>query len=605
MQRQRIAAIALIFILSIAINSYSAKIDTSLFQGDKTKLLQKYETILSKTSKSKIYGSQKTILQAIINIIKNKEQPKAPITKNINSQDNFVVLIKNISDLQLRSIIIKNQINKIEKKLDTLGDTITQTNDNDTELLSYQLQYAFYILTAKRLKEEYSFLQNSIPKWLDKTYSIFLTIKFDDKKAMGNIQKLTKKYTAIDSYIQKLNIENDRLTLLNEAQKQTNILNKIDNAKLKRDSIINSIIDNYIVLYMNIIQNNKNSIEPISNIKMWSKKLSIEKNRQLTEQELKIAYFIAQKKIGRIRLFIQHIRNNVFYAVGTFWHFVKKPLLSVGKTRFSILNLIIAIVIFILGILIGKLYKYRILASPLSKNIPISTKTIISNIGYYIIITIALFSGLRAMGINLSSLAVILGALSVGVGFGLQNMVANFISGIILMLEHSIRIGDYVEIENNIRGVVKDIKMRSTTILTNDNIEVIIPNQSLFQNNVINWTLTEKVRRFKIPFSVAYGTDIDKVEKVVFEALKKSNINYIKNQPNKSPEIKLISMNSSSVDFNLDVWIAGNDIIYPRRTQSKFLTLIYNALYENNITIPFPQMDIHVIEPVRIKKEEN
>jgi hypothetical protein len=117
MQRQRIAAIALIFILSIAINSYSAKIDTSLFQGDKTKLLQKYETILSKTSKSKIYGSQKTILQAIINIIKNKEQPKAPITKNINSQDNFVVLIKNISDLQLRSIIIKNQIRIFTKNI--------------------------------------------------------------------------------------------------------------------------------------------------------------------------------------------------------------------------------------------------------------------------------------------------------------------------------------------------------------------------------------------------------------------------------------------------------------------------------------------------------
>jgi small-conductance mechanosensitive channel len=88
------------------------------------------------------------------------------------------------------------------------------------------------------------------------------------------------------------------------------------------------------------------------------------------------------------------------------------------------------------------------------------------------------------------------------------------------------------------------------------------------------------------------------------EALEKSDINHIRHVPDKAPEIKMIAMNSSSVDFNLDVWVGGDDVIYPRRTESRFLIMIYKALNENGITIPFPQLDIHVKEPVVVDKKD-
>ncbi len=106
----------------------------------------------------------------------------------------------------------------------------------------------------------------------------------------------------------------------------------------------------------------------------------------------------------------------------------------------------------------------------------------------------------------MAPIALVAGALSVGIGFGLQNIISNFVSGIILMLERSIKIGDYIEIDDNTRGKVTDIKMRSITVNTNSNIDITIPNQSLVENQVTNWSMHDKIKRFEIPFGVAYGT---------------------------------------------------------------------------------------------------
>ncbi len=606
MQRKFIVPIFVIYIVLFSILSFSANIDEALFKADKQHLIAKYEKLLSglKDKNDSVSSARKAILYSLINIVKfSKEQKFELEPRTVRNQYDFLKILESFARYKIKYNQMKNQINKIDKKLNSLGRTIAATDINDKDLLLYQLQYAFYKITLKRLKQDRERLKGMFSAWENDVYLFFVAVKFNKYDAEKKIESYLKTYEKMDDFIQKLNIESDRLSLLNREDKKSQIKKKIEETYHKKNLIVKKIIDGYMIIYLSCLKNKEDITKPDNNINIWKSRLNDNDLITLIDEEKSILYVIAKKRLGHARLMLNYIKNGYSNAVSVLWHFVKKPIFSIGDSYFSILNLIISLFVFFVGVLVGKLYKKKIMVSPISKNMSISTKTVLSNIGYYVILIIAFFSGLRIVGINLSSLAVVLGALSVGVGFGLQNIVANFISGITLMLENSVRIGDYIEISDELKGVVKDIKIRSTTLDTNDNVEIIIPNQTLFQSNVINWTLTERIKRFRIPFSVAYGSDVQKVIDVVISALDKSGINYIKNEPGKEPDIKMTEMNSSSVDFNLDIWVAGDDIIYPRKTTSKFLIVIYEALNENNISIPFPQMDIHVREPVKIQKD--
>ena len=284
------------------------------------------------------------------------------------------------------------------------------------------------------------------------------------------------------------------------------------------------------------------------------------------------------------------------------------PLVRIGDTTVTPSNIFIFIIIISVGLLVSKVYKSSVFKLNKKYNINHSTITILANLGYYIILILFLLFALRSVGLDLSSFAVIAGALSVGIGFGLQNIVSNFISGIILMFEKSIKIGDYIQIDEDTRGEVVDISMRSTIIKTNDNINLIIPNQSFIQNNVINWTLGDDIVRFRVPFGVAYGNDIDEVEKVVLKALEESDISYVKRDGDMyDTRVVFEEMADSSLNFELFVWVKGEDARKPRRTKSIFLKMIYKALNESSITIPFPQQDIYLKSAVplnvNIKKD--
>jgi len=586
---------------------FSANVNPSLYTGSSKQLLDKYQKLLIslKTPKNSDYTTQKIILYTLINVLKRPglDLTFKPDTKKIKTQNDYLLLFQNIAKLILKNNNLNLRISNINKKLELLKNTITAEDNSSKNIITYQLQYALYKVTLQKIEKDKLYIEKNLPQWKKLLYEEFLKIKFDDKIPKKLISDYTLKYKNITNYKEKLNIEKDRFTLLNNVNSLSVIVKKLSEIEQQSDSLVLDIIDNYILIDLYYLQHSEDLTSVENKISKWIDKLQLKNNVLFANQEKSLLSYITRKKIGFIKAFFKQTENNVYSVAEVVWSFVTKPLFNIGNARISIFNLALALFIFIFGIYIGNKYKKHIKTARFSKNITLSTKTIIGNIGYYTIILITFFISLKIIGINLSSLTVILGALSVGIGFGLQNMVSNFISGIILMLENSIRIGDYIEISDTLKGVVENIQMRSTTIVTNDNIEVIIPNQTLFQNNVINWTLTEKIRRFKIPFGVAYGTDVEKVQTVVYDALKKSNLNYISDMPDKVPEIKMIAMNSSSVDFNLDVWVRGDDVVYPRRTESKFLIMIYNALYENNITIPFPQMDIHVKEPVILKRE--
>jgi len=287
--------------------------------------------------------------------------------------------------------------------------------------------------------------------------------------------------------------------------------------------------------------------------------------------------------------------QGVKYTLDSLWKLLRYPLFEINNTPVNILNIFIVLIIFVLGFLVAGFVK-RIIQKGWEEEseFTASSRVILANTIYYLIVLMAFFTSIKVLGINLSSLAIVAGALSVGIGFGLKNIVSNFVSGIILMLERSIKIGDYIELDENLRGHVTDISMRSTTISTNANIDVIIPNQNFIQNNVINWTMNDNIKRFEIPFGVKYGTKPKKVIDVVLKAVKESGFRDIYHTKTRFTRVVMTEMGESSVNFELFVWVKGNEILYPKRTSSRFLILIYDALYANGIEIPFPQRDLHI-----------
>ncbi|MDR0746485.1 MAG: mechanosensitive ion channel [Helicobacteraceae bacterium] len=269
--------------------------------------------------------------------------------------------------------------------------------------------------------------------------------------------------------------------------------------------------------------------------------------------------------------------------------YISFPLFNIGNESISLLSLIKFLIVFWLGFYLGRLFRAKI-GKLETKSIAPENLIIVSNIGYYVIVIGTVIVGLSALGINLSSLAFVAGAVSVGVGFGLQNIVSNFVSGIILMFEKTVRVGDLIELPTKERGYVKRINMRSTIIITPDNIEIIVPNQTFITHSIVNFSYSDNIYRLKIPFSAAYGSDIERVRSIVLEKINGSDLRFVRE---KKPNVLLESLGASSLDFSLVVYIKTglNEVV---ASYFDFLPLIYDALNAAGISIPFPQADIHI-----------
>lgn len=217
----------------------------------------------------------------------------------------------------------------------------------------------------------------------------------------------------------------------------------------------------------------------------------------------------------------------------------------------------------------------------------------ISRVTHYLIVILALFIALSSIGLDFGNLALVAGALSVGIGFGLQSIVNNFVSGLIILFEHTLRVGDYIELDTGLTGTVKSINVRSTLINTNDNIDIVVPNSEFVTTRLTNWTLGERILRVRIPFGVAYGSDKELVKKAAIEAA--AEVQYtLTNMKGREPDVWLTEFGDSSLNFLLLVWVNRQGAKRPTRTRSAYLWELESKLTEYGIEIPFPQRDLHV-----------
>jgi len=201
---------------------------------------------------------------------------------------------------------------------------------------------------------------------------------------------------------------------------------------------------------------------------------------------------------------------------------------------------------------------------------------------------IGIFIVLENTGIHLGALTVFAGAVGVGVGFGLQNIASNFISGLVILAERPITIGDRVEVAGVV-GQVQQIRARSTVILTNDNIAMIVPNSKFIDSPVTNWTYSDPRVRFRVPIGVAYGSDVNKVREALIAAGRSNS--HVLEDP--APSVFLNKFGESSIDFELVVW--SSEMSHrPSRFKSDLNFAIEEKLREAGIAIPFPQRDLHI-----------
>lgn len=227
----------------------------------------------------------------------------------------------------------------------------------------------------------------------------------------------------------------------------------------------------------------------------------------------------------------------------------------------------------------------RLLAqSGLDRALQYAIAQIISNV----VLVVGVLIVLENTGIHLGALAVFAGAVGVGVGFGLQNIASNFISGLVILAERPITIGDRVEVAG-ITGQVQQIRARSTVIRTNDNIMMIVPNTKFIDSPVTNWTYGDPRVRFRIPVGVAYGSDIAKVREALLAA-GQENPNTLKDP---APSVFLDKFGDSSIDFQLVVW-SSEMSARPSRYRSDLNFAIEQKFREAGIELPFPQRDLHI-----------
>ncbi|MBE2281023.1 MAG: mechanosensitive ion channel [Ignavibacteriaceae bacterium] len=269
--------------------------------------------------------------------------------------------------------------------------------------------------------------------------------------------------------------------------------------------------------------------------------------------------------------------------------FLNYTLFTLNEARFSVWTLLFLFISIFIVIKVSGYGKKLLIERILGKfDLEYGVRVSIATIARYLFVIIGLSIIVQSAGINLSSLVLIGGALGIGIGFGLQTIISEFISGIILMFERPIKVGDRVEV-GGIAGNVKEIAPRATSIVTNDNITIIVPNSKFISSEVINWSHSDNTVRLHIKVGVSYSSDPNKIREILLKVAYENE--GVIDDP--EPAVQFKEFGDSSLNFELLVWTTEY-MTKPHVLISQLYFSIWYAFKENGVEIPFPQMDVHL-----------
>ena len=278
---------------------------------------------------------------------------------------------------------------------------------------------------------------------------------------------------------------------------------------------------------------------------------------------------------------------HILGLLSPFTGFLESLSYSVGGTTFTafgaLKGLLLAVIFLQGAVALSRFFAGRI--AGMSEVSP-SVQVLLTKSVKAALFTVAILLALSSVGIDLTSLAIFSSALGVGIGFGLQTIISNYVSGIILLVDKSIKPGDTIEV-GGVYGVVRGVFSRYVSVLTRDGKEILVPNEQFVTNEVINWTFSDTNIRLRIPVGVSYGSDVEKALRLMEESVK--GVGRILGSP--KPVALLIEFGDSSVNLELRAWIGDTDAGVTN-VKSEVLLKIWNLFDEHGVEFPFPQRDV-------------
>jgi small-conductance mechanosensitive channel len=275
--------------------------------------------------------------------------------------------------------------------------------------------------------------------------------------------------------------------------------------------------------------------------------------------------------------------------LGSIRDFLDIPLFRLGETHVTLWAIVYLVILLVLLFYLTAKLKYFIVARLLAKSsIEIGVRQAVGSIIRYGVVAVGFVIIFETVGIDLSALTILAGALGIGVGFGLQNITNNLVSGLIILLERPIKVGDRIEVGKVVGDVLK-ISLRATTVRTNDNIAIIIPNSDFVSSSVTNWSYTDRDVRFNIPVGVSYNSDPEAIQRILLEVADE-HPGVLKSP---KPDVIFEEFGESSLNFQLRIW-TREYITRPHILRSELNFAIKKKFKEQGIEIPFPQRDLHI-----------
>ncbi|SNT35779.1 Mechanosensitive ion channel [Ekhidna lutea] len=275
-------------------------------------------------------------------------------------------------------------------------------------------------------------------------------------------------------------------------------------------------------------------------------------------------------------------------------------LFELGESNITLGTIIYFVLSFVILTFVAKRFRNLLVNKILVKaNMERGARNSIGLITRVMIMFVGSIFIIQSAGIDMSSLSLLAGALGVGIGFGLQNITDNFISGIIILFEKPIKVGDRIVVGDT-EGDVINISVRATTILTNENVSIIVPNSEFISSRVINWSHNDRNIRFDIPVGVSYKEDPEEVREVLIKVAQENE--HVLKHP--APHVFFDEFADSSLNFTLAIWTSTHTD-KPRRLKTELYFEIFNKFKEKGIEIPFPQRDVYIksnVEPMPLQK---
>ncbi len=579
--------IVLIMMLSSA---FAAKIDTQLFLGENIpKHLSSIEQSLQNPIEQKLKSKEtialeKSTLQKLKELygVKDKIKPFETIaldTLSIPEQRYLQALIK-LTALQSEISRLTRKKRAIQQKLFELKSMIEKSlpHDNNNSLLNNQLQYAFYKISQEKILASLALYKPLFSKEFSKFQEALSRVNFKAKVAKKIIKHTDKKIDSIKNKNMLLTIDKD-----SEAQQDNNakkqIVAKEKNIQKETDQALIQKTKAQILLSLQCLQHKdqKAFLEVGKQIKEDLKSLSKEEKSYYTTMWELILQF-SDKRFDDASLSLASTKMGFDDIKKSAIMIANKTLFVYEDKAFSIKTILTFVLIIMIGIITAKIYKNIINKFRQKNRIKsLSTARLIANSGYYLIILITFFTALLTIGLDVHTIFLVIGAILLWLALGLQGFISNYAMGILIKIDRSIRIGDYIELDEKISGIVDDMNFRAITIQTSDQVRYTVPNSRFISSEFINHSLEDNIRRLEIPFSADKSLMLETLQETILEALKQSDIAYLHTTQHPS-KVVILDLNRKITRYALLVWIKQHNDHDTTVVKSAFLNIIQKSL---------------------------